>query len=162
MTKTQDLSVLDRFDIFEQLHRHQFCIDGDDSAESAHTYVDLYWSDAKFTVRDIRQAVFEGPIGLKKLYDYAHSVFPLHNWRHSVGTFVIDGAADRATVEWRWIVTWKAEKEGVVSTGSYKDVFEKRDGRWKCLERLSEVDPNWPAHLFQPFVDDEKRTFKVS
>jgi hypothetical protein len=42
------------------------------------------------------------------------------------------------------------------------DKFEKRGGRWKCLERVSNVDPNWPAALFQPFVDNEKTTFRDS
>jgi hypothetical protein len=49
-----------------------------------------------------------------------------------------------------------------VSTGTYSDKFQKRNGQWKCLERVSNVDPNWPAALFQPFVDREKETFKES
>lgn len=156
------LTVHDRFEIFEQINLHQHCIDKDASLDSVRQYVDLYWPDGKFTVHDLRTETFTGPEGLKKLYDFAHSVFPLAKWKHSVGTFVIEGAADRATVEWQWIVSWRAEKEGVVSTGTYKDLFKKRDGQWKCLERTSDVDPNWPAALFQPFVDRAETTFKNS
>jgi hypothetical protein len=103
---------------------------------------------------------FEGPQGLKQLYDYAHSVFPLQKWSHSLGPFVIEGTGNEAIVEWRWIVSWRAEKEGVVSTGIYNDRFQKRDGQWKCIERVSNVDPNWPYSLFQTFVDNEKATFR--
>jgi hypothetical protein len=46
--------------------------------------------------------------------------------------------------------------ESVVSTGTSTDRFQKRNGQWKCLERTSNVDPNWPAWLFQTFVDNEK------
>lgn len=125
-------------------------------------YQDLYWPEAKFTVHDLRQVTFEGFDGLKQLYDYAHSVFPLHKWSHSVGSFVIEGEGDDATVEWRWIVSWKQDGEGVVSTGTYRDSFQRRNGQWKCLERRSDVDPNWPAALFQPFVDKADTTLKSS
>ena len=158
----EKLSTGDRFEIFEQLNLHQRYIDNDASRESALKYVDLYWPEAKFTVRDIRTETFEGPDGLKKLYDYAHSVFPIEKMRHSLGTFVIEGSGDEAAVEWHWIVNWKAEKEGVLSTGTYTEKFQKREGQWKCLERTSDVDPNWPAALFQPWVDKASATFKQS
>jgi hypothetical protein len=158
----QGLSVQDKFEIFEQIQRHQRCIDNDASRKSAQGYIDLYWPEAKFTVHDLRHITFEGPDGLKRLYDYAHSVFPLHKWSHSVGSFAIDGDVDEATVEWRWIVSWKAEQTGTVSTGTYSDKFQKRNGQWKCIERISNVDSNWPTALFQPFVDREKETFKES
>lgn len=161
-THSEKLTVNDRFEIFEQLNRHQHYIDNDGSLDSARKYVDLYWPEAKMMVHDIREVTFEGPEGMKQLYDYAHSVFPLHKWSHSVGAFVIDGAGNEATAAWHWIVSWKAEKEGVVSTGTYQDKFQKRNGEWKCLERISTVDPNWPAALFQPFVDDAKNLFKAS
>jgi hypothetical protein len=162
ITSGDKLTAIDRFEIYEQLSLHQRCIDNDASLESAQKYVALYWPEAKFTVHDVRHTIFEGPAGLKQLYDYAHSVFPLHKWSHSLGWFVVDGAGNEATVEWRWIVTWKAEKEGFVSSGTYNDRFEKRDGKWKCIERVSNVDPNWPFALFQPFVDNEKATFRSS
>ncbi len=156
------LNALDKFEIFEQINLHQRRIDGDATLESALKYVDLYWSDAVFTVKDIRQSVFEGQTGLKQLYDYAHSVFPLHKMRHAVGTFAIEGTQDMANVEWNWIVTWKEEKQGVVSTGTYSDRFQKRNGIWKCVSRFSNVDPNWPVGLFQPWVDQQDKTFKAS
>jgi hypothetical protein len=162
MPLKQGLSVQDKSEIYEQLQRHQRCIDNDGSRESARVYVDLYWPDSKFTVHDLRHITFEGPEGLKKLYDYAHSVFPLHKWSHSVGSFEMEGSGDEATVAWRWIVSWKAEQTGTVSTGTYSDKFQKRNGQWKCIERTSSVDPNCPADLFQPFVDREKETFKES
>lgn len=162
MPKDDALSVADRFEIFEQLHLHQQCIDNDASLESVQKYLDLYWPEARFTVHDIRHVTFEGPAGLKQLYDYAHSVFPLAKWFHSVGTFAIAGAGHEAAVEWRWNVHWKVEREGIVSTGTYTDRFEKRGGRWKCLERVSLVDPNWPSALFQSYVEAEKDTFEAS
>lgn len=162
MTHTYKLSADDRFEILQQINLHQRYIDNDASRASADKYVTLYWPDALFTVKDVRQQEFKGPEGLKQLYDYAHSVFPIHKWRHAVGTFMIEGSGNDATVEWNWLVTWKAEKEGVVSSGTYKDKFQKRDGQWKCLERASDIDPNWPAHLFQPWVDQQDKTFQAS
>jgi hypothetical protein len=158
----QGLSMQDKFEIFEQLQQHQRSIDNDGSRESAQAYVELYWPDAKFTVHDLRHMTFEGPAGLKRLYDYAHSVFPLHKWSHSVGSFAIDGGGNEATAEWRWIVSWKADQTGTVSTGTYSDKFQKRNGQWRCVERISNVDPNWPTALFQSFVDREKETFRES
>jgi hypothetical protein len=76
MPKANELTVSDRFEIFEQLNLHQHCIDNDGSLESVRKYQDLYWPEAKFTVHDLRHITFEGREGLKRLYDYAHSVFP--------------------------------------------------------------------------------------
>jgi SnoaL-like domain len=162
MAANEKLSVNDRFEIFEQINLHQRCIDNDGDRASADKYVELYWDAAIFTVNDIRQAEFKGRDGLKQLYDYAHSVFPLHKWRHGVGTFVIDGSGDEATAEWNWTVAWKAEKQGIVSTGTYTDKFLKRNGVWKCIDRVSNVDPNWPAAMFQQWVDEQDNTFKTS
>jgi hypothetical protein len=156
------LTTCDRFEIFEQLNLHQYCIDNDSSLGSVRQYIDLYWPEARFTVHDLRTEVFDGPQGLKKLYDYAHTVFPLEKWRHSLGTFRIEGTGEDASVVWRWIVSWKADKEGVVSTGTYTDRFQKRNGQWKCLERISDIDPNWPSELFKPYVDDAQALFKSS
>ncbi|MDB5964717.1 MAG: hypothetical protein JWQ72_1217, partial [Polaromonas sp.] len=134
MTSTPQLSTSDRFELFEQINLHQRCIDNDASRESAAKYVELYWPEASFTVKDIRQNVFQGLDGMKQLYDYAHSVFPMHRMRHALGTFAIEAQAeDKASVEWNWIVSWKDGNEGVLSTGTYSDVFQKRDGIWKCL-----------------------------
>jgi hypothetical protein len=160
--QARPLLTSDRFEIFEQLHQHQRRIDNDASHASAMKYVDLYWPEAKFYVKDIRENTFEGPEGLKQLYDYAHSVFPIHKMRHDLGTFVIEGAGNHATAEWNWIVTWREGKEGVLSTGTYTDKFEKRNGVWKCISRFSNVDPNWPAATFQPWVDEQEKTFKAS
>lgn len=156
------LLTSDRFEIFEQINLHQRCIDNDASHASAMVYVDLYWPEAKFFVKDIRENTFEGPDGLKQLYDYAHSVFPIHKMRHAVGTFAIKGSGNTAFAEWNWIVSWKDGKEGVLSTGTYSDKFEKRNGVWKCISRFSNVDPNWPAATFQPWVDAQEKTFKAS
>lgn len=162
MERVEPLSTADRFEIFEQLQLHQRRIDDDASRDSAMRYVELYWPEAKFMVHDVRQSIFEGPAGLKQLYDYAHSVFPLHKWFHSVGTFAIEGEGDEATAKWRWIVSWKDGQVGTVSTGTYSDRFERRGRVWKCLERTSNVDPNWPIALFQPWVDKEHETFRQS
>ena len=156
------LTIADRFEILEQLHLHQHCIDNDASRESALKYVDLYWPEGSFHLHDLRTQTFTGPDELKNLYDYAHSVFPIHKMRHDVGTFVIEGTGDEATVIWRWIVNWREDKQGVLSTGTYQDRFQRRDGRWKCLDRTSDNDSNWPATLFQPWVDAAQTTFKSS
>ena len=162
MNRRETLSVADRFQIFEKLHLHQHYIDNDASIESVEKYQGLYWPEATFFVHDLRDAKFDGYPGLKKLYDYAHSVFPLHKWRHSVGSFEIDGSGDEASVPWRWTVMWRAEREGVVSTGTYVDRFQKRGDNWKCLTRKSDIDPNWPVELFRPLVDKEGETFTES
>lgn len=160
--KENQLTVDDKFQIFEQLQLHQYYIDNDASRESAITYTSLYWPDAKFTANDLRHVTFDGPEGMKQLYDYAHSVFPIHLMRHSMGTFRIDGAGSDAFVQWYWVVSWREGNSGVLSTGIYNDKFQKRDGVWKCLERISNIDPNWPAAIFQPWIDKEKETFKAS
>lgn len=162
MSSNTPLSASDRFEILEQLHLHQRCIDNDASRASAQKYIDLYWPGARFTVKDLRSQEFIGAEGLKQLYDFAHSVFPLHQWKHDLGTFAIEGSGDQATAEWNWIVTWKAGNEGVVSTGTYKDRFERRGGVWKCIDRFSDIDPNWPAAIFRPWVDQAEKTFKAS
>jgi hypothetical protein len=162
VTRAQHLSTNDRLEIFEQLNLHQRCIDNDGTLDSANRYVDLYWPECSFHVRDIRDAEFVGPAGLKQMYDYAHSVFPISKWSHSMGWFQITGTDTTAEVVWRWIVSWKDGDQGIVSTGTYNDRFEKRDGIWKCLERRSVVDPNWPAALFQPYLDNQDQTFKAS
>ncbi|MDX2394076.1 NAD(P)-binding domain-containing protein [Streptomyces sp. DK15] len=156
------LTAADRFEIYEQLARHQRYIDNDASRASADKYVGLYWPDATFTVHDLRTQTFSGPEGLKSLYDYAHSVFPLEQWFHDVGWFEIDGGGDTAVVSWRWLVHWKEGNQGVVSTGTYQDRFERRAGAWKVIDRISDVDPNWPAALFQPYLDRQDELFVSS
>ena len=42
------------------------------------------------------------------------------------------------------------------------DRFQDRGGTWMCVERISTVALNWPAALFQPFLDDEAKTLKES
>ena len=113
-------------------------------------------------VNDLRHATFSGPEELKRMYDFAHSVFPIAKWSHAMGPFSIEGSGEQATARWRWVVNWRSEVQGVVSTGTYTDRFEKRDERWKCLERVSDIDSNWPAQLFQPYVDRADELFRSS
>ncbi|MBW4549433.1 MAG: nuclear transport factor 2 family protein [Symplocastrum torsivum CPER-KK1] len=162
MSQNNDLTVTDRFTIFEQLNMHQRCIDKGWGREQVDLYNRLYWAEAKFNVNDLRTSTFEGPDGMKQMFDYAHSVFPMDKWFHSMGAFEISGSGDRAEAHWRWVVSWKAEHVGTVSTGTYDDIFERRDGIWKCLERTSKTDPNWPEDLFGPFFDAADTTFKAS
>lgn len=119
-----------------------------------------------------------GHQAIRSNYDYAHSVFPLSQWRHSAGAFEISDTplpnhpsptvnvntkgCERAYVHWKWRVEWKANATGVVSTGTYDDVFEKRNGQWKILAKVSRVDPNWPLYLFAPYVVSQKATFQIS
>ena len=162
MPDTQDLTVQDRFEIFEQLNKHQRAIDAGAGKAAADGYNALYWPEAKFHVLDLREATFEGPAGMKQMYDYAHSVFPIEKWFHTMGPFEITGAGDSAKAEWRWIVSWREGHVGTVSTGTYSDRFERRNGVWKCIERTSRVDPNWPADLFQPYIDLADKRFRAS
>ncbi|MBV9389667.1 MAG: nuclear transport factor 2 family protein [Chroococcidiopsidaceae cyanobacterium CP_BM_ER_R8_30] len=156
------LSVQDRFEIFEQLSLHQRCIDNGFGRESVRKYQDLYWSEGKFTVHDLRSQTFEGPDGMKQMYDYAHSVFPIDKWFHTMGPFEIYGEGDEATAKWRWIVSWREDGIGTVSTGTYTDRFQRRNGVWKCLERTSDIDPNWPSDLFLKYIDKADETFRSS
>jgi hypothetical protein len=48
-----------------------------------------------------------------------------------------------------------------VSTGTYSNRFERRNGVWKCIQRTSRIDPNWPADLFQRYIDVADRRFKA-
>ena len=50
---------------------------------------------------------------------------------------------------------WDGQRSG------RRDRFERRDGVWKCLERTSRIDPNWPADLFQRYIDVADRRFKA-
>lgn len=124
---------------------HQVYIDLDPGCDNSHTYASLYWPDGTFRVIDEksgRDANFKGLKGVRQIFDYAHSVFPLYQWQHSVGQFeILDGGSSdkgvKANARWKWRVDWKANTTGVVSTGYYNDVFEKRDGVWKVLHRTS-------------------------
>ena len=157
-----ELTVFDRFEIFEQLNLHQRRIDTPWGLESAEKYTDLYWPDGKFNVHDIRNSSFQGRNGMKEMFDYAHSVFPMESWFHSMGVFEIAGAGDEATANWRWMVSWKANNIGTVSTGIYADRFQRRSGIWKCLQRTSITDPNWPSDVFQKYIDAAGTTFRAS
>ena len=162
MSEGQALTLEDRFVIFEQMNLHQQRIDGGWGLEQAQAYVDLYWPEGKFTVIDLRHQTFEGADGLKQMYDFAHSVFPIEKWSHDMGPFSIEGSGNRANAHWRWAVKWRHEIQGTVSTGIYDDVWEKRGGVWKCLERTSSIDQNWPAQTFQPYVDKQDERFRAS
>ena len=162
MSNATTLSVQDRFEIYEQMNLHQITIDTGWGRTQASAYVDLYWPEGQFKVIDLRRQTFAGAEGLKQMYDYAHSVFPIEKWSHDMGPFQIKGSGDRATVHWRWLVRWRKEIQGTVSTGTYDDVFEKRDGVWKCLERTSTIDQNWPHQAFQPYVDRQDELFRAS
>ena len=59
---------------------------------------------------------------MKKMFDYADSVFPMDKWFHSMGAFEISGSGNKAEAHWRWFVSWKADHVGTVSTGAYDDV----------------------------------------
>ena len=156
------LSAQDRFEIFEQLNLHQHYIDNPFGQDSVAKYQSLYWPEGRFTVHDIRSQVFEGMDGLKQMFDYAHSVFPIGKWFHTMGPFEITGGGDEAAVQWRWTVSWREDQVGTVSTGTYEDKFEKRDGVWKCRERVSRTDPNWPTEMFGQWVEKAEQTSRVS
>ena len=162
MVASDWISEIDRFAIFEQLNLHQRIIDKGWGREKVALYQGLYWPEANFNVHDLRTVTFSGPEGMKDMFDFAHSVFPIDKWFHTMGPFEISGSGDRAEAHWRWIVSWREDEIGTVSTGTYDDVFERRDGVWKCIERTSRVDPNWPANLFQPFLDKMERTLRTS
>ena len=158
-------SATDRFLIYEQLNLHQAYIDHDASRASALQYASLYWPEAIFTVDDLGNIkVFKGLDEIKSAYDFDHSVYPIYQWAHSFGPFVITEGDndDRANVEWRWRVDWKANTTGVVSTGRYEDVFERRNGTWKVLTKLSVDDENWPLYLFNGYTLASNLTFKSS
>lgn len=157
-----DLTVADRFTLFEQMNMHQRIIDKGWGTDSVDLYNSLYWPEAEFHVHDLRETTFSGPDGMKQMYDYAHSVFAMDKWFHGMGAFEIHGANNEATAGWRWIVSWKTDRVGTVSTGTYEDRFQRRNGLWKCLERTSRTDPNWPSDLFQPFIDEAAKTFRAS
>ncbi|KAJ3496958.1 hypothetical protein NLG97_g2275 [Lecanicillium saksenae] len=173
------LSALDRFSIFEQINLHQAYIDNNLTCDNAKLYASLYWPEGTFRVIDPnRDATVAGDKGIRGIYDYAHSVFPLSQWRHSVGLFQISNepipnfpappvsaspqGCERAFVYWHWRVDWKANTTGVVSTGTYSDVFEKRGQEWKLLAKVSRDDPNWPLYLFAPYITSQNETFQSS
>lgn len=89
-------------------------------------------------------------------------------WRHSIGACEIDTAdagpngEERAMAYWKWRVDWKANTTGIVSTGTYNDVFETRGGVWKVLHRTSRDDPNWPLYLFAPYSANADDLFRSS
>ncbi|KID96156.1 hypothetical protein MAJ_07924, partial [Metarhizium majus ARSEF 297] len=173
------LTPTDRFSIFEQLSLHQSYIDHSLTCDNAKLYASLYWPEGSFRVIDPnRDATMTGEREIRSNYDYAHSVFPLSRWRHSVGAFEISdgplpnypspplntsaGGNERAYVHWNWRVDWRANTTGVVSTGTYDDVFEKRNGEWKVLAKVSRDDANWPLYLFEPYVVSQAATYQSS
>lgn len=161
----ESLTLLDRFAIYEQLALHQTYIDNPSDCVYAQRYASLYWPEGSFTVIDPdRETTFTGPTEMRMNYDYAHSVFPLYQWAHSIPVWEIteSNVTDQANVHWRWRVDWKSNTTGVVSTGTYDDIFEKRGSIWKCLKRVSRDDPNWPLYLFAPYSANENSTFRSS
>lgn len=156
------LTVQDRFEILEQLNLHQMYIDNPFGIESVRKYQSLYWPEAKFTAIDLATSVYEGHDGLKQLFDYDHSVVPIGNYYHSMGPFEIRGAGDEATAEWRWLVSWRDGGVGPFASGTYSDRFEKRDGVWKCLDRVSRADANFPGDAFRGFMAKAKDTLRSS
>ncbi|KAL9108714.1 MAG: hypothetical protein Q9227_006510 [Pyrenula ochraceoflavens] len=160
------LTPIDRFQIYEQLNLHQAYIDHDASHTSALAYASLYWPEATFTVNDLGNIkVFSGLDQIKSAYDYDHSVYPIYQWAHTLGPFVItevQGNENQANVQWRWRVDWKANETGVVSTGRYEDLFERRAGLWKILKKLSVDDENWPLVLFNGYTLAANLTFRSS
>ncbi|KAL8710654.1 MAG: hypothetical protein Q9220_004878 [cf. Caloplaca sp. 1 TL-2023] len=168
--QAKDLTLLDRFAIYEQMSLHQSLIDTDLTCANAHAYADLYWPEGSFRVIDPnRDSTVTGDREIRSNFDYAHSVFPLYQWRHSVGAFQISpipanssNPSLQAAAFWKWRVDWKANTTGVVSTGTYNDVFEKRGGEWKVLSRVSRDDPNWPLYIFAPYADNEKNLYRSS
>lgn len=164
------ISATDQLAILTQMNLHQSYIDNDASLAAAKLWLSLYWPEATFTNTDGFGTVSRngsGPTnneGLKFFYDLDHSLFPLNQWYHTVGTwrFIDLGDDTRAGVHWRWRVDWKTNATGVVSTGTYDDVFEKRGEDWKVLNRTSIADPNWPTWLFQPYLDLFPLRFKQS
>lgn len=101
MSETPALSTADKFEIYEQCNLHQRCIDTPWGRESAERYVALYWPEGSFTVNDLRHTVFSGHDGLKQMFDYAHSVFPMENWFHTMGPIELHGGGNAATAGWR-------------------------------------------------------------
>ena len=142
-----------------------------------------YW-----LTRDIKP--LRSHLAIRSNFDYAHSVFPLYQWRHSVGAFQISPSPPNTTTNsssspsssspsseppaaapppalqasalWKWRVDWKANTTGVVSTGTYEDVFEKRGEEWKVLRRVSRDDPNWPLYVFAPYADNAEGLYRSS
>ncbi|KAK3721127.1 hypothetical protein LTR37_003417 [Vermiconidia calcicola] len=169
VTLAQTLTPIDRFSIYEQMSLHQTYIDNDQTCANGHLYADLYWPEASFRVIDPnRDSTVTGHKEIRGNFDYAHSVFPLYMWFHSVGAFKINPAETgpdgelRANAFWQWRVDWKANASGVVSTGTYTDVFEKRGEDWKVLTRVSRDDPNWPLYLFAPYAANADDLFQSS
>ena len=158
----QNLSFQDRFEIFEQLNMHQRVIDRPWGIDAANAYLDLYWPEGSFTVNDSRHTVYTGPSEIKKMFDFGHSVIPLDRMFHSMGPFEIRGDGVNATANWRWFANWKEGDKGPLSTGTYTDQFEKRSGVWKCLHRISDVDPNFPQVVFAGWVAQGPEKFRES
>lgn len=166
------LSTDDQVAIINQINLHQVYIDGTRSYADAANWLSLYWPEATFTNTDKfgtssrSGANISDDQGLKYFYDFDHSVFPLDDWFHSVGAWhfvdLNNTTATQAGIHWRWRVDWKANTTGVVSTGTYDDVFEKRNGTWKCLMRTSIADPNWSDYLFRPYYETASVRFQSS
>jgi hypothetical protein len=163
------LTISDKFSILEQLNQHQAYIDNNGSCHNAHLYASLYWPEASFRAIDPnRDGTATGHVQIRGAFDYDHSVFPLYMWRHSVGAWEISDTTSapsgeqRAAVYWKWRVDWQANTTGVVSTGTYNDVFEKRGDMWKVLSRISRDDPNWPLYLFAPYSANAESLFHSS
>lgn len=163
------LTISDKFTLVEEFNKHQAYIDNNGTCPNAHLYASLYWPEATFRAIDPnRDGTAYGRVQIRGAFDYDHSVFPLYQWRHSVGAWEIYPAEassngnQRATAYWKWRVDWKANTTGVVSTGTYNDVFEKRGDVWKVLHRTSRDDPNWPLYLFAPYSANAANLFHSS
>ena len=90
-------------------------------------------------------------------HEYADWVFPLlrqlPNSQHSITNPIIELDGDRAFVESQWYVIHRVplDEERIVDQqveGRYLDVFERRDGVWKILDRRTVLEA-FREHVLQ-------------
>ncbi len=133
MAERPRLSAEDRLDIMDLIARYAHTLDAGD----LDGYVDNFAPDG---------VLFEQHTGREQIRAYVASLMregragPLPNgdvaYRHFVGSPVIDGAGERATVHSYLLWINMGADPPVSSAGQYVDEVVKLDGRWYFQSRV--------------------------
>jgi 3-phenylpropionate/cinnamic acid dioxygenase small subunit len=128
-------------DILATLHTYAQAMDrGDEQA-----WVDVFTHDAVFdVVNAVTHVRVHREEGRAQLARYIASYpKPPHYRKHIVIDPVITVNDATAQVKAYWLLLVRAESSGVpevIAFGSYQDRLERREGGWRIVERLAEVE----------------------
>ena len=124
------LSVDDRLEILDLMHRYNHCADGGDGEGFADTFAEggLFEGSMR-TARTREELVQAGSSGGGL-------------WKHWLSSPIIEGDGDHATARVYLVRTGRAEDGSVelIASGTYHDTLARIDGEWKFTHRKVHPD----------------------